>query len=139
MLNKQHFSSLLKATSSVFASLKENEGQMRLRDATSFEGDESHHEGSSGWETTLLPLWRTRHKHVSVFCLKHSDCCDRKVVTIKEGPLEVGLCCTETTSFSDLRLMLSVPASRWGLSLSLQGTSLQGAPGSPQTSFPGGL
>ncbi|RLW09090.1 hypothetical protein DV515_00002851 [Chloebia gouldiae] len=35
---------------------------MRLRDATSFEWDESHYEGSSAWETTLLPYWRTRHK-----------------------------------------------------------------------------
>lgn len=139
MLNKQTFSGLLKATSSMFPSLKGNEGQMRLRDATSFEWDESHHEGSSAWETTLLPYWRTGHKQVGMFCLKHSDCCDRKVVTVKEGPVEVGQCCMKPTFFAALRLMLSVPASRQGLSPPLQGTSPQGAPGSPQTSFPGGL
>lgn len=66
---------------------------MRLRDATSFEWDESHHEVSVGWETTLLPLWRT--KHISMFFLKHSDCCNRKVVTVKEGPVEEGQCCME--------------------------------------------
>lgn len=100
MLNKHTFSSVLKATFSMFPSWKENEGQTRFTGTTSFEWDESHQEGSAGWETTLPPLWRTRHKHTSMIYLKRSDCCDRKAVTVKEGPVEVGQCCTKPTFFS---------------------------------------
>lgn len=28
-------------------------------------------------------LWNTRQKHVRVFCLKHPNCCDRKIVIVR--------------------------------------------------------
>lgn len=42
------------------------------------------------------------------FCLRHGDCCDRKVVVGREGPAEVGQCCSETTSGSTWRPVLSM-------------------------------
>lgn len=46
----------------------------------------------------------------SMFCLKHSDCYDWKGTIGRECPGEVGQTCSESTSCSTLRLMLSPPA-----------------------------
>lgn len=53
---------------------------------------------------------RTRHKQIICFILKHSDCCERKVVNGKEGPVDMGQHCSQPASFSALRIVLIVPA-----------------------------
>lgn len=59
-------------------------------------------------------MGRIRHKLISMFYLKPSDCCNRKVRIAKEGPAEMGQCCSEPTSFSALTLVPSAPLSRKG-------------------------
>lgn len=66
------------------------------------------------WENWLVES--IRHKHISMFYLKHSDCCNRKVAIAREGPAEMRQCCSEPTSFSALKLMDSAPMSRKWLS-----------------------
>lgn len=64
------------------------------------------------WENWLVE--RIRHKLISMFYLKPSDCCNRKVRIAKEGPAEMGQCCSEPTSVSALTLVPSAPLSRKG-------------------------
>lgn len=45
----------------------------------------------------------------NTFCLKHSDCDKGKIIIIREGPTEVGRCCSEPPSFTSLRWSLVIP------------------------------
>lgn len=37
-----------------------------------------------------VALWKTRHKHLSLFCLRHSECCNRKWWLEERGLLRWG-------------------------------------------------
>lgn len=65
-----------------------------------------------------------KNKQVSKVCHKHSDCCDRKVVVGGEGPVVVGLCCSEPTSLGSawaykpaLKIIFNVLVLQEGLNL----------------------
>lgn len=58
--------------------------------------------------TGNITLWDCGRPGTSVFSPKHSDCCDRNFVIGREGSAEMGQSCSEPTSGSTWRPVLSM-------------------------------
>lgn len=58
------------------------------------------HPFSLAAEKEVTELARGRGPGTSMFCLSHPDCCDRKAAMEREGPMELGQCCSEPSSIS---------------------------------------